>query len=69
MKPKEKAKELFEKMDIDSGSWHMDEVQIKECAKIAVQEIIKALKDNHDNIKCKIRFDYWEEVKDQIDLL
>ena len=82
MTPKEKAQNLvWIKLEMvtdefDSESYEdvrSNEVNTeqlrKQVALVLVDEIIQALKDNHDNRKCKVRFDYWEEVKEHINLL
>lgn len=73
MKPKEKALEIVKRMYEHTG-WLAEtkegfDKQDVECALICVDETIQALKDNHDDSKCKVRFDYWEDVKEQITLL
>jgi hypothetical protein len=64
MTPKEKAKELIEKFTIDLSPFseygHWDEYQGKQCALICVDEIIEA----SDYLRI-----YWEEVKQEIELL
>ena len=61
MTPKEQAKELFDKM-----YWHFKTVAdtdiCKQCALIAVDEILKII---HTNMEDK----YWQEVKQEIELL
>lgn len=65
MTPKEKARELFDKMCY----WHMvdggsNQHEAKQCALVAVDEIIKTLKP-----PCLTEFDYWQEVKSEIEKL
>ena len=80
MTQKEKAKELFNKFNFIysyDGLGIMDDEftndDRKECALIAVDEIIKTLKDNdlyiggETNIDDIIRF--WQEVKQEIEKL
>ena len=77
MTPKEKAKELvdkiFDKMfDLRDG-YNSTEVYnaAKQCALIAVNEILKILND-YWNQDCKInntKIGYYEEVKQEIELL
>ena len=68
MTPKEKAKVLYEKM-----RWEAYRLPSKSCALVAVEEIIKTLKDNdlyiggETNIDEIIRF--WQEVKQEIEKL
>ena len=59
MTPKEKAKELYSKMFPKSGV--VFKLQAKQCALVAVDEIIKAL-GTVDKM-------YWEEVKQEIEKL
>ena len=58
MTPKEKAQELFTKFS--SNTVHYDAA--KQCALIAVDEIIKII---HTNMEDK----YWQEVKQEIENL
>jgi hypothetical protein len=61
MTPKEKAKELFDKYayNINFDSTYDDCIgQSKQCALIAVDEILKAVEGKYD--------EYWQEVKQQI---
>jgi hypothetical protein len=62
MIPKEKAQELFNKMDMiiytDQDNWKS---QCKQCAIIAVDEII---------LYCnQYEWEYWQEVKQEIESL
>jgi hypothetical protein len=59
MTPKEKAKELVEKYAI--WSWN----EAKQCALIAVDEILKALPEDYQNDI----WSYWQEVKQEIEKL
>jgi len=64
MTPKEKAEQLYNKMVVD---FDIDYWQTKQCAIIAVDEII-------DCTKLRIRItkfskEYWEQVKKEIELL
>lgn len=61
MNPKEKAEELFNKMDMVVGGGNYD---AKEYALIAVDEIIKELYPT--DIK---RCEYWQAVKQEIEKL
>jgi hypothetical protein len=66
MTPKEKAKELIWKyLPILEGWKHKDSNQAKQCALIAVDEIIEELieKDFAN------RFSYWQQVKQEIQQL
>jgi hypothetical protein len=65
MTPKEKAEDLFNKYwlvesDVDSAPY-TDKSMSKNCALIAVDEIIKTLKP-----PCLTEFDYWQQVKQEI---
>ncbi len=61
MTPKEKAKELVEKMAIYHWTDVCDYEGAKQCALIAVDEIIDLVK--HIDVDSE---DYWEEVKQEI---
>ena len=60
MTPKEKAKELYFKMHSQN---YIISVEAKQCALIAVDEIIKELE------RCFIHHEYWQEVKQEIEAL
>jgi hypothetical protein len=77
MTPKEKARELFDKM-----MYHimyncqptLSEMVAKECALIAVDEIEKALTDYGRGDSFQLQnmdseFRYWEQVKNEIEKL
>jgi hypothetical protein len=79
MTPKEKAKELVDKFyqlfplqkDVISIygtlSWEYDNwKQAKQCALMAVDEVIDQYYLHTDNVN---QHTYWQEVKDEIDLL
>ena len=59
MTPKEKANELFNKM----YDYTLDNSDAKQCALIAVDEIIKELDE------CFIYSMFWKEVKTEIEKL
>jgi hypothetical protein len=63
MTPKEKAKELFNKFYMAIPSDEMGECyeSSKQCALIAVDEIIRVLQDEQDW--------YWPEVKEELEKL
>jgi hypothetical protein len=69
MTPKEKAKELVDKfINIDSDSEMFDEFKMtlfysQRCALIAVDEIEKEIFTYYE------RFEYWKEVKKQLEKL
>ena len=77
MTPKEKAKELFNKMfnvDDPMGSYPMCYETAKQCALIAVDEIIKTLNNDIQDINVVGNvlldlIDYWREVKQEIEQL
>lgn len=66
MKPKEKAKELVDRFgkkvgkELKNGSFRYNIEIAKQCALIAVDEILD--KDGYNN-------DYWQEVKQEIEKL
>ena len=77
MTPKEKAKELVEKYN-DYLQQEMQCIvyvnQSKECALIAVDEILEYIDSNHNGYytmpeSVKIKYDYYEEVKQELEKL
>jgi hypothetical protein len=60
MTPKEKAQELFDKYFEVTNNYY----QAKECALIAVDEILSVIWINLDD-----EVDYWAEVKQEIEKL
>jgi hypothetical protein len=72
MTPKEKAEDLFNKMDMiiytDQDNWKS---QCIRCALIAVNEIINtnALSEHFDYGIDKTNLFYWEQVKHEIEKL
>ena len=64
MSPKEKAIELIEKFRIHQPVWELKE-DAKQCALIAVDEILNAIKP----FGLLLGKDYWEEVKQEIEKL
>ena len=71
MIPKEKAKELIDKFHLKvldrEGTSAMNGFEAKQCALIAVDEIIEALEiNNWQNIK---QIAYYKEVKQEIEKL
>ena len=73
MTSKAKAKELFKKYSKgkDEHGWSLCEFDscAKKCALIAVDEIIKQLTPIEKTPNNKSAFQYWEEVKQEIELL
>ena len=71
MTPKEKAQELIDKMErplnddyvVDYNSYY------KECALIAVDEILNQDKDVFDWEEAAYHFEYWMNVKQEIEKL
>ena len=69
MTPKEKAKELIEKYQFVEIANYTSMFEIKECALIAVDEILNDdwyITTQEDLIKRK---EYWQEVKQEIEKL
>lgn len=68
MTPKEKAKELIEKYAFVEIAYYSSKFEVKQCALIAVNEIINShlLSDKILNIH---PVDYWQEVKQEIEKL
>lgn len=64
MTPKQKAEELYGKMRID-----LAHILAKECALIAVDEIIAELTQEISPSVHGFRHRYWEEVKQEIEKL
>ena len=56
--PKEKAEELLDKMTMEIGKFNA-----KQCAIIAVDEILMAIQDLPLD---EVNWDYWQEVKQEI---
>jgi hypothetical protein len=74
MTPKEKAKQLFNKYFelVEANSVRQQEENAKQCALIAVDEIIKANPHSTPTIYGVPPYStikYWEEVKQEIDQL
>jgi len=76
MTPKEKAEELVDRfLEVaDSEFPHfvnlMHKIESKQCALIAVNEIMKAnLKTGVDTDKMTMEYNYWQEVKQEIEEL
>jgi len=67
MTSKEKAKELVDKM-LYCYQGHIDEYTAKQCALIAVQELINQCY-SHREIDLGLSLEYWEEVKIEIEKL
>ena len=73
MTPKEKAKELVDKfieptMEFDELDGYVeDKDNAKQCALIAVDEVIEALHEHH--WQNRLLIDYWQEVKKELEKL
>ena len=71
MKPKEKANELYSKYDDllnkDFGNPIVFDNQLKQCALIAVDEIIDSLQIK--NYAQADNYEYWNEIKQEIEKL
>ena len=69
MTPKEKAEELVNKYhkDYDLLFWDLSWIQAKQCALIAVDEILETISRFIEGIVLEL--DYWQEVKQEIELL
>jgi diphthamide biosynthesis methyltransferase len=61
MSPQEKAKELIDKYEFVYIQYYTSMFEVKQCALIAVDEIIDLVK--HIDVDSE---DYWEEVKQEI---
>jgi hypothetical protein len=74
MSAKDKAKELMDKyqyavrFDESETQYFANMHSVKECALIAVDEILKQCWDYRD-IDLQASYDYWQEVKQEIQLL
>ena len=72
MTPKEKAKELVDKMwNIDEGYGSIGFHEAKQCTLVAVDEILKVIKKNFTNNVAlhNGELSYWIEVKQEIEKL
>ena len=71
MTPKEKAEELFDKFELSfAGVISADEdweALGKQCALIAVDEVIEALHEHH--WQNRLIINYWQEVKNELEKL
>jgi len=72
MTPKEKARELLEKMNViyrPKGNGlpvYMNKSQVKRCALKAVDEIMNELSEMNYGLQYLNRMAHWEEVKQEI---
>jgi hypothetical protein len=67
MTPKEKARELVYKFD-DTMEFYTPQRFAKQCALIAVDEIIQVFWDTHNEDNLKI-YSYYQQVKQEIEKL
>jgi hypothetical protein len=67
MEAKEKAKELLAKMTTNADSLIYKNLYAKECALIAVDEILDSL--DYDYILFKQQSEYWNNVKQELEKL
>ena len=67
MTPKEKAKELLERMTVHHWTDVCDSEGAKQCALIAVDEILTTLYDLKFGNAVVEELDYWEDVKQEIE--
>jgi hypothetical protein len=67
MTPKEKALDIFNRMcnSVDE----LLPLDVKECALIAVNELIEDNKTNEELVNGGLNKQYWEQVKKEIELL
>ena len=71
MTPKHKAEELFDKMSTNNGDeyHHCTKYVAIQCALIAVDEILKAVNNPDETYLMKDFFNYWSQVKKEIEAL
>ena len=71
MTPKEKAEELVKKYEIQFLSFgdYLPTIKAKQCALIAVDEILKAVDNPDETYLMKHSVNYWTEVKQEIEKL
>jgi hypothetical protein len=71
MTPKEKAEELVKKYEIQFLSFgdYLPTIKSKQCALIAVDEIIKALPPFTYGLEFVAKIEYWTNVKKEIENL
>lgn len=71
MTPKEKAQELVKKYEIQFLSFgdYLPTIKAKQCALIAVDEIIYNISGLEDSVWYNNASGFWEEVKQEIEKL
>jgi hypothetical protein len=74
MTPEEKAEELISKYITNQNSWYLENLvdglriaQAKQCALISVDEILNVLDDADDLIYYRSKFNFWTEVKNELE--
>ena len=66
MKAKDKAKELVDKYNDKELFYLLTFRQAKQCALIAVDEIINSIEVGYADYKSLSKINYWQEVKQEI---
>lgn len=66
--PKQKAEELVEKFSIAIERCSTNR-ELRECAKISVDEIIEEVRDYCDDNHHQDRMSYWQQVRSELDKL
>lgn len=66
MTPKEKAQDLYNKFEFVYIQNYTSKHEVKQCALIAVDEIIQDEMDNYFYLGDANSIDYWQEVKEEI---
>jgi Fe-S cluster biosynthesis and repair protein YggX len=69
MTPKEKAQELFDKILNEIDKTCDDYFTAKQCALIAVDEILEAVDNPDETYLMKDSVNYWTKVKQEIEAL
>lgn len=65
MKAKDKAEELMKQFDFVYIQNYTSNFEVKQCALICVEEIIKAI-DWHDFETPNKELNFWEEIKEEL---
>ena len=68
MTPKETAKELYNKYAFVEIANYTSKFEVKQCALIAVDEILDIVNSIYDYDR-EVLYPYWQEVKHEINLL
>ena len=75
MTAKEKAQQLFDTFkDVNNGDFYLLDEAAKDCAIIAIEEILKDNKDysmhcSSDRLEVESNINYWQKVKAEIEAL